>query len=215
MTEDRVKQLEALADIRDMMSKSSRFISLSGLSGVVAGALALVAVTLAYLFLDIQPFAEGENYYILARRTHKWGMNHLTFFFGTGSIILILAIAGGVYFTTRKAKKKGQKIWDALTRRLLINLFIPLFAGGVFCLSLFYHGQTGLIAPTTIIFYGLALINASKYTLKDIRYLGFLEVLLGLIASFYLHYGLEFWAIGFGVLHIVYGLLMYYKYEQD
>ena len=110
--------------------------------------------------------------------------------------------------------KKEQKIWDALTRRLLINLMIPLITGGLFCLALFYHGYIALIAPATLIFYGLALINSSKYTFNDVRYLGISEIVLGMIALFMLGYGLEVWAIGFGLLHILYGSLMYFKYER-
>ncbi len=215
MTQNQVEQLEVLADIRKLMDRSSRFISLSGLSGVAVGVFALIGISLAYLFLGIRPFQEGEDYYILARSTTKWGMDHLTFFFSTGIAVLVLAIISGIYFTRRKAKRKAQKMWDALTQRLLINLLIPLIAGGIFCLGLYYHGATGFVAPITLIFYGLALINASKYTLSDIRYLGYLEIGLGLLATFYLHYGLEFWALGFGILHILYGTLMYYKYERE
>jgi hypothetical protein len=58
------------------------------------------------------------------------------------------------------------------------------------------------------------LINASKYTFNDIRYLGFCEIILGLGAAVYVGYGLYFWALGFGILHIIYGAMMYYKYER-
>ena len=120
----------------------------------------------------------------------------------------------GIYFTTRKAKRKGQKIWDKTSQRLLLNLAIPLVVGGIYCLQLIRSGNLGLVAPTTLIFYGLALINASKYTLSDIRYLGFSEILLGLIGLIFIGNGLELWALGFGVLHIVYGIVMYVKYER-
>ena len=114
----------------------------------------------------------------------------------------------------RKAKRKGLPVWDSTAKRLLLNLLIPLATGGLFCLVLLYHRQVGMIAPATLIFYGLALLNASKYTLNDIRYLGILEIIIGLIASVYIGYGLLFWAVGFGVLHIVYGIVMYSKYEK-
>jgi len=71
-----------------------------------------------------------------------------------------------------------------------------------------------LIAPVMLVFYGLALINASKYTLNDIRYLGYAETVIGLIACFFVDYGLLAWTIGFGALHIIYGLMMFYKYEK-
>ncbi len=128
---------------------------------------------------------------------------------------LVIAISFGIFFTTRNARKKNQKIWDSLTKRLIANLFIPLATGGVFCLILMYRGYVGIIASSTLIFYGVALINASKYTLKDIWYLGICQIVLGLLAAMYVGYGLLFWSIGFGILHIAYGTYMYVKYESD
>ena len=127
---------------------------------------------------------------------------------------MVASIVVGLILTWRSAKKNGQTIWDATAKRMLINLMIPLVTGGFFCMILLMHGLIGLVAPVTLIFYGLALINGSKYTLDDIRYLGICEIILGLLASIFIGYGLLFWAIGFGVLHIVYGMLMYNKYER-
>ncbi|MCI5082046.1 MAG: hypothetical protein MRY78_10145 [Saprospiraceae bacterium] len=214
MTQSKQHHLDALKEIRSLMERSSRFISLSGLSGVIAGCLALAGAAMVYVYLEIWPFENQRIYYVEAKTSHKWGLNYIQFFLLDASLVLLGALTAGIILTTRKAQQKGQKIWDALTRRLLWNLMIPLVVGGLFCLALLHHGYLGLIAPSTLIFYGLALLNASKYTLHDIRYLGLSEMILGLIALFYLGYGLEFWAIGFGVLHIVYGLMMYYKYER-
>jgi len=204
-----------LREIRSLMERSSRFISLSGLSGVAAGICALIGAAAVFVYLGITPFAHQKLYYVTTAYYSKWGLSYLQFFFLDAVLVLIFAISFGIFFTTRKAKKKGQKIWDKLSQRLLINLLIPLVAGGIFCLALLKHGMFGLVAPATLIFYGLALVNASKYTLTDIHYLGLLEILLGLIALFNIGYGLEFWAIGFGVLHIIYGLMMYFKYETE
>jgi hypothetical protein len=143
-----------------------------------------------------------------------YSISFFTFFIINGLSVLTLALTFGVYFTFRKAKKNNQTIWNSSSKRLFANLLLPLMTGGIFCLILFYHGMIGLIAPATLIFYGLALINAGKYTLHDIKYLGVLEIILGLIASIYIGYGLLFWALGFGVLHIIYGTLMYFKYEK-
>lgn len=197
-----------------MMERSSRFISLSGLSGVAAGTIALLGAAAAYWFLEISPFDQKTVYYQAARSTEKWGLNYISFFLLDASVVLFLAVSAGIFFTTRKAKQKGHKIWDPLTRRVLFNLMIPLITGGLFCLALFSHRFVGLIAPATLIFYGLALINASKYTFNDFRYLGICEIVLGMFALFQLGYGLEMWAIGFGLLHIFYGSLMYFKYER-
>ena len=205
--------LEALQDIRSMMERSSRFISLSGLSGVAAGICALIGAAATYVYLGIQPFNNRETYYELARSTEKWGMGYMQFFILDALLVLVAAISFGIFFTTRKARRNNQKIWDSTSRRLLFNLAVPLAAGGIFCLGLIKHGYFGLVAPSTLIFYGLALVNGSKYTLSDIRYLGYCEIGLGLLSIFFLGYGLEFWALGFGVMHIVYGTIMYFKYE--
>jgi hypothetical protein len=126
---------------------------------------------------------------------------------------LVIAIFFGVYFTLQKSKRNHQKIWNALSKRLVISLFIPLIAGGIFCIALFFQGYFGLVAPVMLIFYGLALMNASKYTFNDVEYLGYCELILGLISLFLVGYGLIFWTIGFGVLHIVYGIMMQKKYH--
>jgi hypothetical protein len=191
-----------------MMERSSRFISLSGLSGIFAGVFALLGAGAAYWFLDLNSEGREPYPYFLDKR------GFLKFFLLDAACVSVSAIAAGVFFTIRQAKKKGQKVWDATSRRLLVNLAIPLAAGGAFCLALLYHEVVGLIAPATLVFYGLALLNASKYTLEDVRTLAYAEVVLGVIASFYIQGGLFFWAMGFGVLHIVYGVVMYFKYEK-
>ncbi|MBZ4190189.1 hypothetical protein [Niabella beijingensis] len=196
-----------LQHIRQMMERSSRFISLNGLSGVAAGLIALAGAAIAYWLFrqhDIDYFGESRYEY-----SYSLELKLLVL----AIVILVAAIGAGILFTIQKSKRNGLKIWNNTTKLLLGQLLIPLVAGGLFCLALFYHGLFGLIAPATLLFYGLALINASRYTFSDIQYLGYCEALLGIIASFIPGYGLVFWALGFGVLHIIYGLLMYKKYK--
>jgi general stress protein CsbA len=204
--------LETLTEIRDLMERSSRFISLSGLSGVFAGIFALIGAGIAYVYLGL-PLNEPADYRYYSPNG-RLNPEFATFFLIDAAGVLVCAGATAIFLTTRKARKQGLSIWTSTTRRLAINLIIPLAAGGIFCLALLAHGIVGLAAPATLVFYGLALLNASKYTLRDIHYLGLIEVALGLLASFFIGYGLLFWAIGFGVMHIIYGTMMYYKYER-
>lgn len=210
------EHLKDLREIRSLMERSSRFIGLSGLSGVAAGVCALIGASVVYNYLDIKPFEYDHSYvyYAKALNTTKWGLEYRNFIFIVGSLTALAAILSGIMFTTRRAKQKGQKIWDRIALRLLANLAIPLIAGGLFCLALIEHGSLAYVAPATLVFYGLALVNGSKYTLHDVFYLGLVEIALGILAMFMLRYGLEFWAIGFGILHIVYGTMMYLKYEK-
>lgn len=198
---------EDLSHIRSMMERSSRFISLSGLSGVFAGLIALVGAVYVYFVFK----RNGINYLDGERNIFSPELVRELFLIGT--TILFLAVLSGYFFTARKSKANNLKIWDAATKRLLINFAIPLVAGGIFCLALFYHHLFVFVAPATLIFYGLALVNASKYTLTDVQNLGYFEIVLGLISLFFLGWGLLFWAIGFGVLHIVYGIIMHKKYR--
>ena len=198
---------EDLSHIRSMMERSSRFISLSGLSGVFAG---LAAITGAiYVYFAFQ--REGIDYFAGQRNIFSAGLvNELIV---TGTVILLVAIFSGYFFTASKSRKKGLKIWDATTKRLLITFAVPLVAGGVFCLALLYHHLFVFIAPATLIFYGLALVSAERYTLTDIKYLGYCQIVLGLLSLFFLGWGLVTWTVGFGVLHVVYGLIMHKKYK--
>lgn len=201
-------QLETLHEIRNIMDRSSRFISLSGLSGVAAGVSALIGAAVVKWHLVKHTINYSQT---LGRNLTK---DSISFLISVAVLVFILALCSATYFTARNAKKNSHRVWDSKTERMLINLFIPLAAGGIFCAVLIYHNLLYLVAPVMLIFYGCALLNASKYTLSDIRYLGILEIILGLLASFFVGYGLLAWTIGFGVLHIVYGTLVYFKYER-
>ncbi|KUJ63810.1 hypothetical protein AR687_01090 [Flavobacteriaceae bacterium CRH] len=201
------KHQEDLAHIRSMMERSSRFISLSGLSGVFAGLSALIGGLYVYQLFK----ANGLDYF---DGEHKlYSANLVSELFWTGAVILLFALTFGIIFTIRKSRKYNLPVWTTATKKMLFNLAVPLFVGGIFCLALLYHQIYVLVAPTTLIFYGLALINAEKYTFSDVKYLGFSELLLGVISLFYVGYGLVFWIIGFGILHILYGLVMFKKYK--
>ncbi|WP_129713607.1 hypothetical protein [Pedobacter sp. SYP-B3415] len=209
---DQQEQISALKDIRKMMERSSRFISLSGLSGVGAGISALVGAFLAQRELDRfgnSRFGDARAYAPGVSGETDLEFNLICIALG----VLVAALSSGFLFTWLRARRGGLPLWDRTTRNMLVNLFIPLFAGGCFVLSLLVN-NSGLVAPACLIFYGLSLINASKYTLTDIRYLGFLEVILGIINLIFPALGLIFWTIGFGILHILYGTVMYFKYER-
>ena len=207
------EHLETLSEIRSMMERSSRFISLSGLSGVFAGIFALLGAAAAYIHFNLR-LDTSEYYKYAVNEGGDSNPDFYWFFFSDGVGVLVASLAAGIILTMRNARQKGLPVWDSTSKRLLINLMIPLITGGLFCLILLYQKLIGLIAPATLIFYGMSLLNASKYTLDDIRYLGISEIILGLMASVFIGYGLLFWAVGFGILHIVYGIVMYYKYEK-
>lgn len=207
-----------LAHIRGLMERSTRFLSLSGLSGVFAGVVALLGalvareryeeLILASGGIGLRDAGEGARYLETQVLSTAWDLVLLA------ALVLVLAVCGAAWFTWRRARRTGQGLWDPSARRLAWNLAIPLVSGGLFCLAMLWHGNVALVAPATLVFYGMALLNASKYTLDEIRWLGISEVVLGLLATAWVGAGLLFWALGFGVLHIVYGGLMWYRHES-
>lgn len=209
MTEQN-SHLDALLDIRQMMQRSSRFISLSGLSGIAAGFWALVG---AYFAND-----RIAAYYVRYNRQGDFSgadfQRLKLYLLLLAVVVLALALLSAFYFTWRKTREDRVPLWNHTSRQLTVNMLIPLVTGGLFVLALLQHNAWGFVAPASLIFYGLALVNGSKYTLSDIRYLGLCEIVLGLVATQYPGYGLHFWAVGFGVLHIVYGFVMWWKNER-
>jgi len=200
--------IEMLQEIRGIMNRSSRFLSLSGWSGVWAGCTAIAGAVIAYLRLCRLP----DNVLSLDMPENING--YTIQFFMLAAAIFIVALAGAFFFTYKKTKQLEQKLWSNASRQLLIQGSIPMLTGGIFVIAFILHGDGIFVAPTCLVFYGLALISASKYTMTDIRYLGLFEIILGCINLFLGGYGLIFWTLGFGVLHIIYGLVMWNKYDK-
>lgn len=210
-----------LASIRNMMERSSRFLSLSGFSGIMAGVYGLIGAGLAY-YIIYSP-AGG----LLQRNTYSQDSlsvngstpvsvdpSTVTLLLITAFAVLVASLVTVYVLTSRKAKKQGQALWGKTSKAMLFQMAAPLVTGGLLIIILIARGYWGVVAPACLAFYGLGLIGASTYTYNDIRYLGLCEIALALIAAALPGYGLFFWAMGFGVLHIVYGSLMYSKYDR-
>ncbi|MGE0088442.1 MAG: hypothetical protein AB7S50_03090 [Bacteroidales bacterium] len=205
-----LKFIEDIKTIRKIMEDSSRFLSLSGISGVLAGILAIAGALTTYLlildngnipYIDyLNTLSEQKSGFL------KWQL------IGIASAVLLLSLLFAFYLSIKKAKHDNKIVWTPVSKRLLINMFIPLAAGGIFVIVLMVQSYFQLIIPCFLIFYGLALVNAGKFTFGEIFYLGILEIVIGLVAAFMPAQGLLFWTIGFGILHIIYGLVMYRKY---
>ncbi len=198
------------------MERSSRFISLSGLSGIAAGVCALIGARLAY------DYVMGYKDFIINRKLAEKQVENFdytiifnTWLFWIALGTFIAALVSAFIFTWTKSREQGVPLWGKTAKRLLVNVSVPLIVGGIFLLHLVHFGTFGLITPGCLLFYGLALVNASKYTLDEIRYLGYFEILLGIINLQLVGYGIYFWAVGFGLLHIIYGTYMWWKYERQ
>jgi hypothetical protein len=199
--------------MRNLMERSSRFLSLSGLSGVAIGIIALLGATVLYLQFDLSPLHSGFENKLASIQATLDDKNFL-FLIADALIVLLVAVIAGILMSINQSKKLQLPSWDLTAKRLLINLFIPLAVGGVLCLIMMTKGELGYLIPVTLIFYGLSLVNASKYSFDEIRTLGVLQTVLGLIAAWLPDYALLLWATGFGILHIGYGLLIHTKHQN-
>jgi hypothetical protein len=201
-----------LASIRNLMERSSKFISLSGLSGILAGVYALAGAGIAYFIIQSSPTTVSNHISLF----EAWG-NSITVILSLITIavlVLMASIITAINLSKRQAKRKGQPFWGKTSQALLFNMITPLITGGILIILFLYQGSGEYIVPIMLIFYGLSLVSASNFTFSDVKYLGILEIILGLIAACLPGYGLLFWAIGFGVLHIIYGSMMYLKYDK-
>ncbi|HEX2968042.1 MAG TPA: hypothetical protein VHO46_02975 [Bacteroidales bacterium] len=207
--ERKFKPIEDIDTIRTIMERSTRFLSLSGLSGVTAGLIA-VAGGIAAIFFILKGNTDGNFPALYESDSVKTAQ----LLFIDALLILIPAVLSSLLLSYRKAVRKGIKIWSPVSKRLVLNLGIPLITGGIFILILYNSALFGLIIPSMLIFYGLALVSAGKFTFDEILYLGILEIITGLAAAFFPAFGIFLWIFGFGLLHIIYGLVMYRKYDR-
>jgi hypothetical protein len=198
-----------IAEIRSMMERSSKFLSLSGWAGIMAGIYALAGAYIAYSVFNFNP--DEIVYGTINSGNVPFGLLKIFFL---ALLILILAIGTAIFLSYKKAAKRGENLWNPTAKRLLVNMAVPLIAGGLLILILISKGLIGLIAPCTLLFYGLALYNASKFTYEEVKMLGLIQIGLGLIGAYFVGYGLLLWAIGFGIVHIIYGIYIHYRYER-
>ncbi|MBD3627321.1 hypothetical protein [Cyclobacterium sp.] len=196
-----------IAEIRSMMERSSKFMSLSGWAGILAGTYALIGALVAAKVFHFNPVTISDA-------TVNSGSAQLVQLIILALVVLLMASGTAIFFSYRRAIQRGEKAWNATARRLLTNMAVPLLSGAVILIFLLTNGLLGLLAPFTLIFYGLALYNAGTFTYKEVKILGLVQLGLGLISIWLISYAIILWAMGFGLAHIIYGIYMHNKYER-
>jgi hypothetical protein len=194
-----------ITEIRSMMERSSKFLSLSGMAGIMSGVYALVGTYISYRVFDFNPSEIAGN---------GPGSGSLFKVLTLAVIVLVLALGTAIFLSWKNANKRGEKFWNATTRRVVSTMAVPLVAGGLLILVLISKGLIGLIAPFSLIFYGLSLFSVSKFTYQEVKFMGLIQIVLGLFSAYFTGYALICWALGFGLVHIIYGIYLHYKYEK-
>jgi hypothetical protein len=206
-----ITSADELKTIRKIMEESTRFLSLSGLSGIFAGFFAIAGAMVAWFIILQNGTIKYDELFrsLLLKETFtlRWQL------ISDAIIVLLLSVIFTLWLSGRKARRAGKALWTPVLRRLMVNMMVPLITGGLLIIILLVQNHIQLIVPGMLIFYGLSLVNAGKFTYGEIFYLGLLEIITGLISTMFPEHGIYFWTFGFGFLHIVYGLFMYRKYD--
>ncbi|MGV3459826.1 MAG: hypothetical protein ACO1N9_05155 [Flavobacterium sp.] len=195
--------IQDIASIRSMMERSSKFLSLSGWSGILAGVYALIGAGVVYFVIDVRP---ASYYYPFGEEVIYTAITALA--------VLFLAISTAIVFSEKKAATRNESIWNPVAKKMLLGMIVPLATGGLSILIALNYGFLLATPAISLIFYGLALFNAGEYTFREIRGLGLIQLLFGFLAILFPEYCLVIWALGFGVMHIIYGAYIHFKYER-
>ncbi len=201
--EESGKYLQQLKEIEQYMKRSTRFLSISGWSSMLVGAYALLGGTFVF-------FLQSKVDLVLDFSENKEDLIYLTAF-----LVLGASLATGFLMALKKAKKNKEKIWSTSSKQFLMAFGIPMLTGGIFALLLLFRREILIISPVTLLFYGLALFNASSFSYKSLRVLGIVFILLGLMNTFFIGLGIFFWVTGFGIAHIIYGIYMLLYLEKN
>lgn len=208
---DKIKALQSVNEIKELMERSSKFVSLSGLTGVLVGIYSLIGSWATIRVLGMQEIANGSYSAVLNVTTPM----RLKIIVLLAAGVLASSIITAFLISYYKSRRSNQKLFNKLTYRIVWNFSIPLLTGGLFCIALLYHGHYGLTSSVMLLFYGMSLVNVSKYTFSNVAWLGYAFITLGLLDCFFEGHGLLFWTLGFGVFHIIYGILFYFLYERN
>lgn len=199
------QHLENLSELKGILSRNTRFLSFSGLAGVIAGVLALIGQTVAVMYYLSHPEIDI---------TKKLAPEHAIVFLTISAAIMILSVGVGYVLTNKNIKKTGEKLNSGLIKNTLLNICLPIAVGGVMCLMAYMQGHNMVIPSYMLLFYGLALFGGSKYSFDDLKMVGSAFILLGMVSYFDPSLSIFTWGLGFGILHIVYGLQIYFQRER-
>jgi len=196
--------LEDISQIKNLMAESSKFLVFTtGLSGLFSGLFAIAGITYIYFL------AEGKVNDI---------QELVTNYKSTIAIVLVVTLAFSTLITflltKRNAKSNGQNPWNPIAKKMVFNFYSVGILGGIYVLILFFQEKYEFIVELMLIFYGMALLNGSKYTFDQVKFLAYIQIALGLICSLYPTHDFWFWIVGFGFVNLIYGGIMYFGYGK-
>lgn len=196
--------LEDISQIKNLMAESSKFLVFTtGLSGFFSGLFAILGMIYIYVLAD------GD-----VNDIEQLTVNYRSTVAVVLIIILALSTLVTVIFTRRNAKSQGQNPWNPIAKKMVFNFYTVGVLGAVYLLILFFQEKYDTIVELMLVFYGMALLNGSKYTFDQVKLLAYIQIALGLACSFFDSYDFWFWVAGFGLVNLIYGGIMYFGYGK-
>ena len=183
------RAMDNLRFIRETMERSKVFTSVPGYGGALMGATAIGAAIVAHH----QPLI--GNWLIV------W------------LVEAALAFAVGLFALWQKSKNSGESLVSVPARKFASAFAPPIIAGVVLTALFYYRGFFEFLPCAWLTLYGTAVVTGGAYSVRIVPVVGWIFVALGAVAAFApASWGNVLMALGFGVLHIVFGLIVARRY---
>jgi hypothetical protein len=176
---------ENLRFIRETMERAGAFTAMPGRGMVAVGLTAIAAVMLG--------------------PPHVGARAWLVFWLAEAT----LALAVGTVALVRKTRQQGLPLLSGPARRFLLAFSPPLLVGAVLTVLAVQHGLSSLLPGLWLLLYGTAVLCGGALSVRVVPLMGASFMALGMVALFApLALGRPLMALGFGGLHVVYGILI-------
>lgn len=192
---------ENLRVIRELMERSTRYSTFSGLSGICAGLFSILGCLVQRFWVLSLPASER-----LVAFTINW------------TLVIALTIGADFFLTKRKAPLVGKTILSRLGRQMVVASAPGLLTGALLTLFLLQQGHMDQVYPVWMLSYGSAVCAVGLFSQKEVGRLGrafltagALTLALGLLTAlqpYIASLGLFITALTFGGFHIAYGLIV-------
>jgi hypothetical protein len=183
------RAMDNLRYIRETMERAGSFTAVSGWGIVTIGATAIAAAWLA------------------------GAMASPAGWLAVWTVEAVLALAIGVLSVARKARAAGMPLLSGPGRKVALILSPPLMAGAVLTAVMFGEGILAPLPGMWLLLFGAGVVAAGAFSVRIVPVMGLTFMLLGSAALLLpAGWGNGLMALGFGGLHIFFGVLIARRY---
>ena len=183
------RAIDNLRFIRETMERSAHFTAIPGYGGALMGATAIGAAIIAHNQPTIR-------YWLI-----------------TWLVEAVLAFCIGMLAMWQKAKNAGESLVSAPSRKFAFAFAPPIIAAVILTALLYFRSLFAFMPTVWLTLYGTAVVTGGAYSVKIVPIVGWIFIALGLISVFVdTRYGNLLMALGFGVIQVVFGLVVARKF---